>query len=328
MASESTRSVTPIGLTTIWQESGHIGRVSWGSLAAHVGRSAYENFARSPLTASLTVVTITIALSLLGLFSLIMENARIAVANQGRDVMINIFMQDGVSEAQTVALQHELSSGLPDATVTYRSKAEALAIFREMLGEDQDVLAGLDNDNPLPASFDIVPHDAATAESVHHLLSQKLGNDPRVSSVRFSRSLAAQVGRLLRMLRLGGGIGMFFLLVITGFIIANTIKLALYGHRMEIEIMQLVGAGRSAIFLPYVLEGCLQGLIGAACGLVMVSLLFFVLRDAITKTDVLSFVFPHLVFLSAASVCLTLLAGMFVGMGGSYLAVRRFLSEE
>ena len=121
---------------------------------------------------------------------------------------------------------------------------------------------------------------------------------------------------------------MIFLLVITGFIIANTIKLALYSHRTEVEIMQLVGAQRAAIYAPYMLEGLVQGVVGALLGLTLVFCVYLFLHDALTKTDLIQFVFPAFSFLSLKAAVFMVISGALVGMCGSFLAVRRFLTES
>ena len=130
------------------------------------------------------------------------------------------------------------------------------------------------------------------------------------------------------MVEVGGGIGMIFLLVITGFIIANTIKLALYNHRMEIEIMELVGSRRGAIYAPYMLEGLGQGIVGAAVGIGIVFLVFLLINSTMAKSEFLQMLFSSFQFLPVSVLLYILVAGAGVGMSGSFLAVRRFLAEQ
>jgi cell division transport system permease protein len=132
---------------------------------------------------------------------------------------------------------------------------------------------------------------------------------------------------MIQLIQLLGGIGMVFLFVIAGFIIANTIKLALYNHRIEVEIMQLVGARRGAIYLPYLLEGVLQGLLGAAFGLLGVFVVYLVTKSLLREAELLQLIFSSFTFIPTGSLIGTLLAGAIVGVVGSFLAVRRFLSE-
>ncbi len=327
---------TPIGLTKIWAEGQGVEHVSPFALLSHVVRRAIENLARSPVTASLTVITIGIALFLLGMFVLLVQNSNSAVSGHGVEVLVNVFLKDSVSEDAARLFSKELHDRVASfvevpsgsTKVTYRDKAQALKNFRAVLGEDADALEGLDSDNPLPASLDISLDNPEVADALFAKLSEAYSSDPRVEAVRYSRGAVRQLQRILHVVEFGGGVGVLFLLVITGFIIANTIKLALYAHRVEVEIMQLVGAKRSSIFAPYMLEGGVQGVLGAVCGLVLVYAAYLFLRDVMSETDVLQFIFPQYRFLSFGALFAIVGAGAVVGMSGSFLAVRRFLTED
>ena len=146
--------------------------------------------------------------------------------------------------------------------------------------------------------------------------------------MRYSRGGVQQLKKILALIKGGGIVGIVFLLVITGFIIANTIKLALYGHRMEIEIMQLVGSRRGSIYAPYMIEGLVQGVLGAVIAATGCFLVFVLLRNALLRTEMLQALFPEFQFLQLAYLGWILLAGAVVGMTGSFLAVRRFLAES
>jgi cell division transport system permease protein len=121
---------------------------------------------------------------------------------------------------------------------------------------------------------------------------------------------------------------MAFLFIIAGFIIANTIKLALYNHSTEVEIMQLVGARRAAICAPYLLEGFVQGVFGAAVGLFGVFTVFLIIQNFLHKAEILQAMFPNFAFIPGFYIAGTLVAGAVVGVAGSFLAVRRFLAEN
>jgi cell division transport system permease protein len=317
-----------IGLVTIWGEGQGVERPSLGALTGHVLRRAYENLSRSSVTATLTTVTIAIALFMLGVFILVVRNCSIAVSQESGDVMINVFLKDAVSADDAQVISREIAPLLGDLPVVYTDKLKALESFKGMLGEDAAILDGLDAENPLPPSLDIKIDKPDEAERLHAALSEKLAGDARIEAIRYSRGVIQQLRRILKIVEVGGLLGVLFILGITGFIIANTIKLALYTHRMEVEIMQLVGARRGAIYAPYVLEGLLQGIIGAVFGLLLVFSVFLFVRDALLRTDLLQFLFPQFQFLSLWAIAWILVAGGMVGMTGSFLAVRRFLATE
>jgi cell division transport system permease protein len=317
-----------IGLTTIWREAEGVDRVSSRSLMRHIAQRTWENAIRSPLTGFLTVFTIGLSIFLLGAFLLIIENLRGAVLGEGADVSITFFLREGVSPQAAEEFRQLVSAEAGVRDAKFRTAHEALTDFRASLGKDAAILEGLDEANPLPASVeatmlptrDVAEHTQATVT--------KFEADRRVELVRYSRGLVDQLKRILRVLEWIGWTGLLLLLVLAGFIISNTIRLALFAHRTEIEIMQLVGANRSAIAAPYILEGSGQGVFGAVGGIVLVFLLHLFLFGVIERTELLRLALPDFSFLSLSSILILLLLGIAVGTIGSVLAVHRFLKEE
>ena len=316
-----------IGLAKIWGEgeAGH--RVSLLSICRHIVRRAFGNLRRSPITVALSVITISIALFLLSAFSLVLHNCSRAVSREGGELMVMVFLKDSAKPGDVERLSAEMGKLMPGGKVAYTDKARALKNFRSLLGDDASMLEGLEQDNPLPASLDMQAVSPEQAESLFEEVSQRFRGDSAVESVRYSRGGAQQLKKILSVVRGAGAVGIVFLLLITGFIIANTIRLALYGHRMELEIMQLVGARRAAIMAPYVIEGLLQGVLGAVVAIGFTFLLFLALQGFLVQADALASIFPSVEFLAASQLAFIVAAGAVVGMAGSFLAVRRYLSE-
>jgi cell division transport system permease protein len=317
-----------IGITAIWGEGDAVEKVSLFAIAGHCLRQALENIRRSSITSLLTVVTISVAIFLLGLFLLCVQNAGNAVSKGTAEMTVMVFVKDGVSQAEIDSLSRQMHDFSGGQTVTYIDKGQALQYFRASLGDDARILEGLDGENPLPASLQVRLSTAEEAESVYGKISRRLAESSKVESVRYSRSGAQQIRKMINLTRVLGGIGMFFLFIIAGFIIANTIKLALYNHRIEVEIMQLVGARRPSIYVPYMIEGFLQGITGAAVGLTGVFLIFLLLRSFIGEAEFLKVIIPTFTFIPLPYIGAILAAGALVGFVGSFLAVRRFLQES
>jgi len=211
--------IPSIGLTKIWAEGQGVDRVSRRAVITHVVRRAFENIARSPVTASLTVVTITIALFMLGIFLLVVENTRIAVASSGGSLTTYIFIKETTSSEQIASMRTELEALLQPSSgnqkIRYVDKEGALATFRKILGEEGEILDGLEDENPLPVSLEITSDSAVKAEEVFSVVSKKFSKDERVESVRFSQGTVQQLRRLMRVVEVGGGVGVVFLLLIT-----------------------------------------------------------------------------------------------------------------
>ncbi len=317
-----------IGITAIWGESDGIERVSLWALATHCVRQAFENVRRSPITHILTIVTIAVAIFLLGMFSLFITNSSRAVSKESGEMMVMLFLRDSVSQADVENISSQLRQIAPGLSVSYTDKTQALRAFRETLGEDARILDGLDADNPLPQSISVASGSAEEAERLFEKVQNALGVHPKVESIRYSRGGVAQIKRMLRIVEVIGVVGIAFLFTIAGFIIANTIKLALYNHRMEIEIMQLVGARRGAIYAPYMLEGLVQGVLGASIGTLAVFVMYLISKGLLARAEVLQMLLPAFSFIPTIQIVVVVAAGAVVGVVGSFLAVRRYLSES
>lgn len=316
-----------IGLAKIWGE-GEVGhRVSIVAFMRHIVRRALGNLRRSPVTVALSVVTIAVALFLLSAFSLVIHNGALAVSKEGGELVVMVFLKESASKSDVEKLSQKMAELMPGGKVTYTDKAKALQDYRKILGDEASILDGLESDNPLPASIEMQAVTPEQAERLYEEAVSRFAKEPAVEGIRYSRGGAQQLKKILAIIKGGGVAGILFLLVVTGFIIANTIKLALYGHRMEIEIMQLVGAGRPAIYAPYVIEGFIQGVLGATIAIGASFVTFLFVRNMLGRTDILQFLFPSFEFLPAMQLLSILSAGAVVGMMGSFFAVRRFLSE-
>jgi len=317
-----------IGIRAIWSESSSIDRVSLLAMIGHCVGQAIQNVKRSPITHMLTVITISIAVFLLGVFSLFIHNSSHAVSRESGDLMVMVFLKDDSSQNDVDGISAQLRQIAPGLRVSYTDKTQALVAFRSALGEEASIVEGLDADNPLPASVNLHLQTVESAESLASSISEKLILHPRVDSVRYSRSGALQLRKLVSVVKIVGSVGMLFLLLIAGFIIANTIKLALYNHRMEIEIMQLVGARAVSIYMPYMIEGFVQGLSGTIVGLCMSSAVFLACRNFLAKAEALQAIIPGVSYMPVWHILVILSAGALVGVSGSFLAVRRFVRES
>lgn len=319
-----------IGITAIWGEGQGVERVSVLALTVHCVRLALQNIRRASVTAALTVITIAVAISLLGIFLLFLQNASSAVSSGaagGGELNVMVFLKDGVTQIELEGLSRQLGEIAGGKTVSYIDKGQALQLFRGALGDDAKILEGLDGDNPLPPSLQVRLDTVEESEAVYAKATKRFADALKVEGVRYSRGGVQQIRKMISLVRFLGGVGMVFLFVVAGFIIANTIKLALYNHRIEIEIMQLVGAQRPAIYAPYLLEGLVQGIAGAGVGLGAVFVVYLLVRSFVGGAEVLKVAIPSFEFIPGPYLIGVVFAGALVGFVGSFLAVRRFLSE-
>lgn len=287
-------------------------------------RSALSGIRQSPFIHAVAALTIGVALLATGLARFgLLASARV-LDTWGEDVELTLYLADAVTAEQAEALVAALveESG---AEARYVSADEAMRRLRQDLGEAGDVLADLPR-NPLPGSIEIRPASGQGGAQAVQALAERWSKRPEVESVDYGREW---VERLEQLTHHGRNVGLivFLAVVIAAVTVAAaTLQLGIYARREEIEIQKLVGATDAFVRAPFLIEGAIQGLFGAA--LAVGALLAMELYLGPAFASAFGFVASslgdlQLVDLTTAGALA--LMGMLLGFVGSLLAVGRFL---
>src|ERR687896_1083396 len=279
------------------------------------------NLRRNLLMTIAAVSTVAISLLLLGgvqILSMIVNN--VTLSWEAR-IEISAYLRDDASPGEIEALESQLSGYEEIQRVTYVSKEQAYADFKELYRNKPEFYEHIGPED-LPASLRVKLTDAKYTEEVAALIQDA----PGVDDVRFGGEIIKrllQVNSLLRSITLAMSI---VLMVASAALIANTIRLAIYARREEISIMKLVGATNWFIRIPFMFEGVFAALTGA----LLSSLVVFGANELFFSNmgDVLTFLGPIFRFSGweIAKVLFILIGGgVVVGLFGSALALRRFL---
>lgn len=284
---------------------------------------ALGNIRQSWVVSTITTAIISICLFLVGGYILMIHNIDNVIENMQGDVRVTIYLRDGFPLSDTNHLQDRLTV-LPEVeSVTYTSKSDALTEFRSMLGNDKDLMEGLDV-IPLPASLRLTPKpEYRNTEGIYSILG-KIEDDPLVEDIQYGEDWLGRLEKVLVVLNTGAIVLGGILSLAAIFIIANTIKLTVLARRDELEIMRLVGATEAFIRTPFLIEGLIQGLTGAVLSLGFLVLLhrFVEKQLAVTVFDIIGI--RSLEFLSNRIMMAILLCGMVLGGIGSMASVGRF----
>jgi cell division transport system permease protein len=322
-----------VGLSAAWskvmaeREVGYT-KVSSFNMFLHHARQAWTSFVSSPLTSLLTAFTISVSLLVFAVFVLFLENIKSVVVSARKDVAVSIFLKDDAPLEKITSLQEEVKKEPYVKKSVFRTKDEALTEFRKTLGEKAVILDGLEKTNPLPASIEVTFADIEGIENQYKPFAEKFTSNPAIEHIEYSRSLIDRLSAFLKYFGWIGLISVAFMLLVTGFIITNTIKLALYSHREEIEIMSLVGATDAFIRAPYMIEGFFQGLIGSFVALFVSYIFYLLMSKYFIENPGISMILPVFSYISFRSKLLIILSGITVGAFGSYTAVRGFLKKD
>lgn len=236
---------------------------------------------------------------------------------------ITVFPQDDLSDKRLELLEKNLAA-IPNVTaVRYISPEEALKMMEEDFGEDASILEGFESDNPLSKSYEISISAVEQTKSV--IAEIKKLKDVR--KIREAEDLVSVLIDISNILSIVGLVVVAVLSIISIVIVMNTIKLTVYVRHKEINIMKYVGATDWFIRWPFIIEGILIGLIGAA---IPVGIGWFAYQRVIemaSQVPVISGIFtflePMAIFPTLAPICLGV--GAFLGMCGSIYSVRKHL---
>lgn len=290
-----------------------------------LAREALINLRRNLLVVLGAVLAVFISLSLAFGALVVNELLRINTLAWQDGTHIIAFLydegQDGVATGAHAALLDEVGGWEEVANVRYFDKAAAWAEYQEMFADRPEQL----NIDPsvLPASIRIELTDIDLYQDVQFRLASQSQLIRRVATFGEQIEQLSSLSTVLNLLGLGLALVLGASAVI---LIANTIRMAIYARRDEVSIMKLVGASNWFIRVPFILEGMIEGLIGAGLAVATVWVAFRNLRTIGDSIEIISFGIPNRFFVTWGIVIL--LFGATAGVLGSVLGLSRYLRDE
>lgn len=225
---------------------------------------AWQGFWRNAAMSLAAMATMTLMLLLLAGFFIVQNGLLAGLAFVEQKVEVVADLRETAADVDVTALETRIAALREVRGVTYVSKEEALRRFREARAAqgEEDLTRYLDA-NPLHASLEVKLRDPADFGTV----MEALRADPTVERVKNITDLVNRVVTVTTFLQTAGIAILAVIGAIVLFIVINTIRLAVVGRAEEIEVMRLVGASDAFIRWPFVFEGALVGLFGAAIAL-------------------------------------------------------------
>ncbi len=285
-------------------------------------REAWVNLRTNRTTTVVAILTTAFTLACVGIFLLSYVNLRNAADWLQEDIKIIVYLEDRISREQTEDLEGKLKADGMVAGIQYISKEQALGEFRSQFPSDSHLLEGL-GENPLPASFVVTPAPNYRSPDAVNRWAERVRTMAGVAKVDYNQEWIDALAGLIRYIELAAiGVGVV-LSAAAVTIIGNTIRLALYARREEVEILRLIGATRAFIRVPYFLEGAALGVCGSTLSLGMLKLGFEVFRNQIGSAGRFRGIETMVSFLPL-SICVAFVAvGMGLGVLGSMVSLSR-----
>ncbi len=272
---------------------------------------------RGRRSGALSTATIAVALFVLGVFLMATANLEQLGREWSNSAEISVFLADAVTPDQRAAIERTFTTGNIVESQQYLSKSDALARFKKTFTDLSGAIDSL-GENPLPASYEVRLRPGA--EGAVDLLLAELRQSPGVADVRYDREWLQRLSAAVRVIRSAGLILSALLTLAAALTVANVIRLGLYARRDELDIMQLVGAPQVYIRGPFVMEGTLQGGLGALLALVALGAVFVGLKARYLVPLAAAINLSTVAFLSIEVSVLLVLGGMVVGCVGGFIA--------
>ena len=284
---------------------------------------AAESLWRSRRAALLAILTIAGGLFVLGFFLALNTNLQRIVQRWTAASELSVYLKDDVSKDQLNSVNDLIGKSGMASHYEFVSKADAAARFKQDF-PDLATTADRLGTNPFPASFEVrLKPEAQDAGNAVDNLASSLGALAGVADVRYDRRWLVRLTGVVRLLRALGLAIVILLAVASAFTVANVVRLAAYAREDEIEIMELVGAPLAYVRGPFVVEGVLQGGIGALLAIV---LLWFVFAAASMRYGRLvseTLGLGPITFLPFQLCLIIILGGMVLGCAGGFVVASR-----
>jgi len=226
-------------------------------------RETLQAFRRNGFVVFAAISTAFIALFLLGGALLVQREVNLIAASVEANVEVSVFLDDNIPSDQLANIQHLLESMPQTKSVTYESKAQAYQKFLKLFHDQKDLIANVSPD-ALPASFQVQLKDPNEFGAI----AQQLQGQPGISNIRDNAHIYDRLLAITRIFRIGVLAVAAVMLIASAALIGNTVRMAVFARRKEIGIMRLVGATNGTIRIPFLLEGLVEGLLGAAAAIV------------------------------------------------------------
>jgi len=284
---------------------------------------AFRDLGRAGRLAVFAVLLIALSLGALGAFWVLSENLGSAVARWREQLRIVVYLREEPSGPAAAALVKRIEGLDGVKRAGYVSKAEALCLVRQSLGEYAAVTDTLPS-NPLPASIEVTPDATVATVAATRTLVERLASMAETEEVQGGTVWVERLAHWQRLMRLLGLAIGSLLAVAAVFTITTATTLVLHARRQEIEIMRLVGAPERMIQLPLLLQGIVQGVLGAALAILVLAAAYHFTRPTLEPLITLTLGLPRTSFLSTDAVTVLLIGGGLLGGAGGWLARGRY----
>lgn len=296
-------------------------------------RAGFFNFWRNGFVSLSSVLVMTVTLFVIGAIIFMGAILNTSLSEIKSKVGVNVYFVTSATEDEALALKGEIES-LPEVElVTYTSREEALANFKQQHENNEvtlQVLSELD-ENPLGASLAVRAHDPSQYQTIATFIQEKnvltSGGIPIIDKVNYTDKalIIERLTKIISSVEKLGVVVTLVLVILSVLITLNTIRLAIYTSREEISVMKLVGASSSYVQGPFIVSGVMYGLIAGVLTLMLFWPLTFWLGDVTENFFVGLNIFEYYSAHFVQFLLIIFGSGVVIGGISSYIGAKRYL---
>ncbi|WP_130807711.1 permease-like cell division protein FtsX [Senegalia massiliensis] len=279
---------------------------------------------RNRMMSLASIGSVTSTLIILGIILILVLNVNnLSVMLKQEFDEIEIFLSADATDEQKTKLEKDLKDVKGISDVKYKSKEEALKSMKEQWKDNSYLLEDLE-ENPFPDSFVLRINDLDNSDKIVNSIKGMEG----IEDIKYYRDIVERTVTIANIVRTGGIIIIAILILISIFIISNTIKITVAARKKEINIMKYVGATNGFIRGPFIVEGIILGILGSIVSIALIGYGYKYLFDiASQRLYVFATVYmiPYYQILNDI-VIMFVAIGVGIGIIGSVVSLRRFLN--
>ena len=285
-------------------------------------KDAFKSIVRNKTLSIASIATVTATLFILGVITLTVANVNEIVDHLGSMVEVKVYLVDDVNDTSKKAVESKIKTVQGVNDVVYESKEQALENVRGQLNDESGELSvGFEEKNPFPASYTVKVDEPLTVDEVVKAIEGMDGID----KIKDARSTIEKIASFTDSLKITAIVAFVIFILISLFLIGNTIKITVFTRKREIGIMKYVGATDWFIRWPFIIEGIILGIAGAFLAIIFLNIGYAMLINGVSTDMLFGFELVSVSYIWKVVIWEFILCGVFIGSIGSILSMRKFL---
>ena len=284
----------------------------------------FSNVFKNKKSTGASLMIMCATMIIFGIFLILGENINHFVSEVESAQGIQVFINNDATQEQMDTLGEQIRALDGVSTVEFVSKEQALEQMKERFGEQQDLLDGYEENNIFPASYIVTMTDLTRSEEIQN----QILTFENVKKITSRDETVSTLIDLANGIKIVTGVILALLIIISVFIIANTIKLTVHARRKEISIMKYVGATNGFIRWPFIVEGMIIGIIASVISIVIVGVAYNFIVQSMVSSEFMQVINMSLVSFNdmfSSIIFVYMLLGIGIGAVGSVISMRKYL---